>query len=160
MLSFLSILVHVKIIVFSRKVCPRFSKNFGFNFICVLVFFQKYAMTRAHKSPKIYINFHYLAHHGHTHLFVIKLIYLAENFIKRQCNKLSCWSSSMLKKVTFRRKKYSSAIVQLTLNLVHLLLLEYNQKVSVKRSKNVKCLFYKNNAEKNGRFRMQNNAQR
>lgn len=66
----------------------------------------------------------------------------------------------MLKKVTFRRKKYSPAIVQLTLNLVHLLLSEYNQKMRVKRSKNVKCLFYKNSAEKNGTFRMQNNAQR
>ena len=26
---------------------------------CVLVFFQKYAMTSVHKNPKIYVNIHY-----------------------------------------------------------------------------------------------------
>ena len=32
---------------------------------------------------------------------------------------------------------------------------EYNKKMRVKRSRNVKYLFYKNNAEKNGTFLMQ-----
>ena len=45
---------------FQRFSRPQFSKKiFGFDFIYALVFFQKYAMTSTHKSPKIYVNIDY-----------------------------------------------------------------------------------------------------
>ena len=57
-------LANIKIIAFSTKAYPR--SIFGFNFICVLVFFQKYAMTSVHKDPKISVNNHYFANRGHS----------------------------------------------------------------------------------------------
>ena len=36
------------------KSCPRLSKNVGFNFICVLVFFEKYARTSVLKNLHYY----------------------------------------------------------------------------------------------------------
>ena len=63
------ILAHVTIIAFSTKMCPGFYKKvFAFNFICVLVFFQKYAMTSVHKNPKIYVNVHCFRNRGNTFL--------------------------------------------------------------------------------------------
>ena len=49
---------NVKIIAFSTKVCPRFSKIFLVYLLFVLVFFQKYSLTSVHKNPNIYANNH------------------------------------------------------------------------------------------------------
>ena len=54
--------------------CPQFSKKIGFNFIFVLVFFQKYVMTSVHKKPNI------ISQIAGTLFFLIKLICLAGNF--------------------------------------------------------------------------------
>ena len=61
---FLWMLADIKIIAFSTRAYPR--SIFCFNFICVLVFFQKCAMTSVHKDPKISANNHYFANRGHT----------------------------------------------------------------------------------------------
>ena len=61
----LLILVHVKIVVFSTKICLLFSKkNFSFNFIFVLDFFQNYAELL--EFTKIYFDIQYFANRGHT----------------------------------------------------------------------------------------------
>ena len=53
----------------SQQVCPRFSKKtFGFDFICGLVFFQKYAMTSVQKNPKNCVNIHYFTNRRPTFL--------------------------------------------------------------------------------------------
>ena len=62
------ILAHGKIIAFSNSVSAIFEKDFGFNLISVLVFFQKYAMTSVHKNPKICVNIHYFTTRGHSFL--------------------------------------------------------------------------------------------
>ena len=54
--------------ILNKSVSANFQKKIGFNFICVLVFFQKYAITSVHKNPKIYVNIHYFANRGHTFL--------------------------------------------------------------------------------------------
>ena len=54
--------------ILDKSMSAIFKKIFGFNFICVFVFSQKYAMTRAHKNPKIYVNTHYFANRGQTFL--------------------------------------------------------------------------------------------
>ena len=51
-----------------KSVSAIFKKLFDFNFISIFVYFQKYAMTSAHKNPKIYVNIHYFANCGHTFL--------------------------------------------------------------------------------------------
>ena len=61
---------HIKSIL-DKSVSAILKKILGFNFICVLAFFfffQKYAMTSADKSPKIYVNIHYLANRGRIFL--------------------------------------------------------------------------------------------
>ena len=39
--------------ILDKRVSTIFKKMFGFNSICLLLFFQKYAMTSVHKNPKI-----------------------------------------------------------------------------------------------------------
>ena len=52
--------------ILDKNVSVIFKKIFDFNFICVLVFFQKYSMTSVYKNPKIYVNIHYFANRGHN----------------------------------------------------------------------------------------------
>ena len=54
--------------ILDKSVSAIFPKNFGFNFICVLMFFQIYAMTSVYQNPKIYVNIHYFANRGHKFL--------------------------------------------------------------------------------------------
>ena len=54
--------------ILDKSVSAILQKVFGFNFICVLEFFQKYSMSSVQKNPKIYFNIHYFANRGHTSL--------------------------------------------------------------------------------------------
>ena len=54
--------------ILDKSVSAILQKICGFNFICVLVFFQKYAMTSVHKNRKIYVNIHYFANRRYAFL--------------------------------------------------------------------------------------------
>ena len=56
-------------VILDKSVSAIFKNIFGFNFICVLVYFKKCVMTSVHKNPRIYvINIHYFANRRHTFL--------------------------------------------------------------------------------------------
>ena len=59
--------------ILDKSVSVILKIKFGFNFIYILVFFQKYAITSIHKNPEIYVNIYYFANRGF-------LICLGENF--------------------------------------------------------------------------------
>ena len=65
--------------ILDKTVFGIFKKIFGFNFIRVLVFFQKYAMTNVQKILKSALIF-IISQIADLHFFGIKLICLAENF--------------------------------------------------------------------------------
>ena len=52
--------------ILEEIVSAIFKKGFSFNFICVPVIFQKYAMTSIHENPKIFVNIHYFTNRGHV----------------------------------------------------------------------------------------------
>ena len=116
--------------ILDKSVSAIFQKMFGFNSICVLVFFLKYAMTSVLKNPKVYVNTHYFVNRGHTFLpYSINLLGW-----KFKSNSIKIFELELVKvKVTFQRKNYS---------LVHLLQWEYNKKIRVKRSRNVKNICF------------------
>ena len=70
-------MAHVKNSILNKS-AGDFQKKFGFNFICVLVFFQKYTMTSVPKIQKSVLIF--IISQLVDTLFIIKLICLAENF--------------------------------------------------------------------------------
>ena len=104
LIFFLWILAHVKIIAFTTKVCPQFSKKFLvlilFAFHCF--FFQKYTLTSAHKSPKIYVKCS-LFRKSRTHFSSLLNYFAWLKISKQHCNKLFGWSS--LKLNNYLKKK-------------------------------------------------------
>ena len=109
------------------------------------------AFAKILKSTLIFI----ISQIADTLFFDIKLTCLAENFKAITWNRLLSWISSKLKKLIFWKKAILPLSYSCIWNLAHFLQPEYNKKMRVKRSRNVKYLFYKNNAEKNGMFHMQ-----
>ena len=84
-------------IVFSQKYVCDFQTNFCFNFICVLVFFQKYAMTSIQeilKSALIFII-------SQIAWIVIKLNCLAENFLSNSVTNF--WKKKFSEEKLFSR---------------------------------------------------------
>ena len=64
--TFLRILAHVKIIAFSTKVCPGFSKKILVLILLCVSVFSKIRYDQRSKNPKIRVNTGYFRNPGHT----------------------------------------------------------------------------------------------
>ena len=137
---FLWTLVHIKIIAFSTKVSAIFKNIFGFNFICISVCFLKntlcLAFTKTLKSPLILIICQMM---GTSFPYI--------NFLgwKFQSNSvITFWVGARQSYQKYFSEE--STVLSLTcsclLNLAHLLQSRYSKKMRVKRSKNVKNIYF------------------
>ena len=73
----------IKHSILDKRVSAILQKSFGFNFICILVFFQNYPVTSVEKNPKIYVKIYYFTNRRHT--FIKTML---KSFSRKKCWKL------------------------------------------------------------------------